>query len=579
MSRNQALDQIKETLKEIFNGGYPVVRDADFDTVPDNKQTKLVIGASDWTEEEVRSVITDGGKGRTYRNTLVFVQPTDSVLETRTVEKARDLEAALRVHRDDTIDPELRKDARERSEREQKDLRERIEVRYGEVLKGDNLLMGFEEAEPTRFNALGVGPDAEEIASEMKAGQFKLSQSIRDEALNLLDRRGEATVVDIYEQFLRRPGLPIPSSADAILEVMDELRGESVLVHTADRGFLPEFRVTATTDRLVNADDVEAWETDDIEGELQQRLKKSVVNFDEFVDEIRTRTDVRLTGDPATAAEQLRDSGVCVFVNDRETTSRPAGAELRTDVSVVDADELAEEIRAQIADTGRARIQEVLAGLPETVVFDNIQQTVRDAVETLLEGPYLIEDRYENTLRNGTNPLGVTLVPTVDATTGEEILDRIRGYDEGDEFSLFDVAGEVDERKARTFLLQHLGPDDPAYLLEGGSSSPADWSSGTYFQIPGGTWSFEDFFGHPDELRETWASAREEGETTEGTLRFTLPGDHTSAGFGDVVEVQDATTTVELSIEPGQPVVHVTRLFGAVPEDAIDIEARFEFNS
>lgn len=575
--RNEALGNIKDAIEAIFGGGFGVVRDEDLTSVPDNKQTKVVIKADEWTAGEVEAVITNGGSGRTYRNTLVFVQPEKTVLDSTTIEKAKDLEAALKVRRDESIDRELRDDAQDRAQRERSDLRDRIEIKYGQILDGGDLLRDFDEAIATDLSVYNVGADAEEIAEAVLADPFDIRKDIAEVTTELLQRRGEASVTDIYEQFLRSPGLPIPESADAILSVIDELEEEPILVHSRNRGFLTEFNVTNKTDTLVLKDSVENWSTDDIQDELRQRLKGGAVDFDDFADELRTRTNVRLNGDIGTAAEQLRDEGVCEFLDGQEISATPERSVLRTDVEVMDATELRQRMAETVAEEGRASVREVLAELPDTIVFQDVQNTVREAVADLLDDTYVLEDSYATKLRDGQNPMAVALVPTVDATTGEAILDRIREYDEGDEFSLHDVASDVDEREARTFLLQNLGNDEPAYLLSNGSANPSDWSSGSQFQIPGGTWKFEEFFSSTSDLLNAWEEKKEDGEVTEGTLRFSVPGGSPVEEFSRVIELHDSTMTIELTIESGQPVMHVTRLFQEVPENAQDIEARFEF--
>jgi hypothetical protein len=577
VTRDEALGNIRDAIGRIFEGGHPVVQDDDLTEVPDNKQTKAIIKADEWTAEEVETVITNGGDGREYRNTLVFVQPTESVLDSTTVEKAKDLEAALSVKRDDTIDTELQNDASERAERERQDLRERIEIKYGQIISDGDLLRDFESATPTDFSVFGIEANAEQIAQSVLADPFDIRSHVAEVAMDLLDRRDEGSVMDIYDEFLRKPGLPIPESAGTILGVIDKLKDEPILVHDNDRGFKSTFEVTSETDTLVNREHVESWSTEDIKEDLSQRLKASSVTFDDFADELQRRTDIRLVGDVATAAEQLRDEGICEFVDGREISETPQRTTLRTDVEVISAEKVRDELETTISENDRASVREVLSSLPDTVVFEEVQTTVREAVETLLEDKYLIEDSYSNELADGQNPLSITLVPTVRVSTGEEILERIREYDEGDRFSLHDVAPDADEREARTFLLKSLGNDEPEYLLENGSANPADWSTGVRFQIPGGTWGFTEFCSTPSELISAWMEKKEDGEVTDGSLRFTVPG-HSSVGeLGQVIDIQTSSTTIDLTVESGQPVVHVTRLFEELTEDAQDIDAQFEF--
>lgn len=578
ITRGDALENIREAIARIFGGGYSVVRNDDLTEVPDNKQTKVVIKADEWTAEEAETVITNGGSGRTYRNTLVFVQPSENVLDSTTVEKAKDLAAAVSVSRDDTIDREFRDDASERAERERQDLRERIQIKYGQIISDGDLLRDFEQATPTDFNVFGVEADAEAIADVAIADPFDIRRHVVEVALDLLGRRDQGSVVDIYEAFLRKPGLPIPASAETILGVIDALADEPVLIHESDRGFRSSFEVTSTTDTLVDSASVDDWTTEDIKEDIQQRLNAGGREFDALLTELRSRTDIRLQGDVATAAEQLRDEGGCYFVDGREISETPERTTLRTDVEVITAEELREHLADAVAEGGAANVQETLYGLPDTAVFEDVEATLREAVESMLGDGYLVEGTYSDQIPSGTNPVSVSLVPTVEVPVGEDILERIGEYDEGDQFSLNDVAPEPDEQEARTFLLRNLGNDEPEYMLETGSSNPDDWSPGTRFQIPGGTWDFTQFSADPSELQEAWRDEKEEdGEVTEGTLRFTIPGHGVASGVGEVIEIQDSDTTVDLTIESGQPVMYVTRLFEELPENARDVDARFEF--
>ena len=577
VDREDVHRKIRSAIQSVFDGGNAVVNDGDLTEVPDNKRTKVVIKAEEWEADEVETVIKSGDPGREYRNTLVFVEPEESVLSKTTVEKARELAAAELVKLDDTIDQELRNDASERAERERRELRERIEVKYGRVLDGDNLLLNFEGAVPTDFSVFGVGTDAEDIADSQVADQFNIRTELPRVASKYLDRKGEATVIDLYNQFLQAPGLPLPESADAVMEVIDELADESVLVHSDGEGFRDRFDVRSKSDTLVDQSEVETWSTEDIEEELVQRLKQSSLDFDEFVAELRRRTNVRLNGDPVTAAVQLQNKGECEFVSGRETKDSPRGATIRTDVRVVGVEELQDQLGAAVIENGRATVSEVLSEFSDTTVFQNIEATVREAVTNLLDGEYLVGDRYTDELPTGVNPMTVTLVPTVTARQGAEIEAAIRELNPGETFSLRDVAPDMAEEPARSFLLQNLGSAEPEYLLENGSSDPRDWDVGMRFEVPGTVVEFREFVDSKAGLLDAWADMTVDGEVTEGELSFDVPGVHVVGEFTEVAEVRDATTRTTLDVESGQPMTHVTRLFNELPEEATNIDAKFEF--
>jgi hypothetical protein len=576
LSDDVADDHIADAIEDVFDGGRAVVNSKDLENVPDNDDVTVVVKADEWDEEEVRTVITNGGSGRTWRNTLVFVQPTDKVKNSDTVDKGVEIEAAREVAKDRSLDDGLRETARERADREQEELRDRIEIKYGEILDGDNLLMEFDDAVPRGFDAYDVEPDAKQIASQMTADLFNLREVIVDVTLDLLDRRDEVTVEEIYEQFLREPGHPIPEDTDDILRVTDELNDEPVLVHGSS-GFRDEFRVGSESDTLVDRGEVEHWQTEDIKDELHQKLQKGEEDFNDFVTELENRTDRYLAGDVVAAANKLSEEGECLFVDGREVTDSPQGAVLRTDAELIEAEELSDNLRETIEEEGKATPREVVRSLPDSTVFSDVEGTVREAVELLLDESYLIEGGYEDELSSTKNPLSVTLIPTVDDETGSRILERVRDLSEGDSFSLVDVAPDAEERRARTFLLKNLGTDDPSYLLESGSANPRDWSAGTQFRVPGGTWKFEHRVDDAGELRDRWLDEKETGELTDGTLNFNLYEDSTTEELREAADMKKATTEVRLKPEPGQSHKKVGDLLDKVPEEATEIRARFEF--
>jgi hypothetical protein len=578
LSKDVADDHIAEAIENVFNGGHAVVNDKDLSNVPDSEDIKVVVKANEWEEEEVRTVITNDNNGRTWRNTLVFVQPTDEVKDSSTVDKAVEIEAARAVGKDRSLDDDLRETAKDRVKREKEELQDRIEIKYGEIVDGDDLLNEFDDAIPRGFDAYDVDADADEIADAMTAGLFNLREVVSDVTLGLLDRKDEATIEEIYEQFLKEPGHPIPEGPEDILSVADELEDEPVLV-LGEEGFLDEFRVEAVTDTLVSKGEVDYYQTEDIKKELKQRLHKGDIEFDDFVSEMKSRTDVFLSGDVVAAANKLEEEGECMFVDGREITDSPKRSMLRTDVELVDAEKLRDKLRETIEEEGEVTTRDVLYALPDSAVFDDVEGTAREAVEYLLDESYLIEDGYEDELSGTRNPLSVTIIPTVDDETSSRILERVREMEAGDSFTLVDVAPEAEERKARTFLLKNLGGDDPSYLLDNGSANPRDWGPGTGFRIPGGTWEFVERTDDVQELREEWLEESEDrtGELTDGFLNFVLYEDSTTEEFRDAAEMKEAKIEVRLTPEPGQDYRKVGGILDKMPEDATEIRADFEF--
>jgi hypothetical protein len=104
-----------------------------------------------WTQDEVKKVITNDGRGREWRNTLVFVQPSgDKAIEsgTRYIDKARYIEGARQVLADESLDEEIRESIRSMKEQEVSELKEELQLLYGEVIDGDDLLNEFDLAAP-----------------------------------------------------------------------------------------------------------------------------------------------------------------------------------------------------------------------------------------------------------------------------------------------------------------------------------------------------------------------------------------------------------------------------------------------
>ncbi|RLM54149.1 DUF499 domain-containing protein, partial [Halorubrum sp. Atlit-26R] len=97
VSETAAKAEIADFITDIFgSNAYPIgFRTNDIRDIPDDREIKVVVKDDQWTQEEVEQVITNDGRGREWRNTLVFVQPSgDKAIEsgTRYIDKARYIE-------------------------------------------------------------------------------------------------------------------------------------------------------------------------------------------------------------------------------------------------------------------------------------------------------------------------------------------------------------------------------------------------------------------------------------------------------------------------------------------------------
>ena len=148
-----ALAQVADTVTDVFgDGSYTAgFRDDDLKSVPDSRDLKVVINSHKWTQDDVETVIknADGSPGREWRNTLMFVQPSsDKAIELGTgfIEKARYIRGAEEVLKDSSLEAEIRESVESEKADEERELRKRVELAYGEILDGDDLLNKFENA-------------------------------------------------------------------------------------------------------------------------------------------------------------------------------------------------------------------------------------------------------------------------------------------------------------------------------------------------------------------------------------------------------------------------------------------------
>lgn len=602
-----ALGQIADTVEQVFGSdAYPVgFTDNDLKEVPDNREVKVVVKVDDWTQEEIETVIknADGSPGREWRNTLVFVQPAgDKAIESGTgfIEKARYIEGAERVLEDNSLDDEIRSSVRRQREDEQRELRDRVELAYGEILDGDDLLNEFDlaaEMDLDVFVSDGEPLNAGDIADSVAAEGIDLQQHVWGIVDDLLDRRGEASIEDVYEQFLRQPTYPIPGSpGDVVDAVVDALEDKPVITHGSN-GFSESLEGSSLDTMLLHERDVQRWTADDVEQELRQRFGSGTKSVDigNFELEILEDTEIWLEGDGhdtvMTAAGRLVQDGQYVIYSGTEIVTKAQSDATIRDISEAErigASEVRERIDEALEDSGRANTHRILEDIrrDETVYLPDgeTERAFREAVTDFLVGDYLIDinREYADGL-DDRDPTDVTLVPVVLDDIAEKILDYIEGLDGGDEFTVGSVADRFDasvsEDAVQTFLLRNLGREaEPEYVIASdGSGDPTRWSPGYQFRIPSGGWRFVFNGDDAAELRRKWREEEDSGEVTYGEVRFQLTNRMGIPGpLQGTAKVEETMT--KLTLESSEDFTKVRDLFERMPDEAsnISIEINFE---
>ena len=205
VSERAAKGEIGDLVEDIFGStAYTVgFRSDDIRKVPDDRDVKVLVKDSQWTREEVENAIKRGGRGREWRNTLVFVQPSGGErIEsgTRYIDKARYVEAARLQLADDSLDDEIKASIREMKEREASELEEELELLYGEVIDIDDPLNEFDRAATMELDVYvtaGDELDANNIADAAAADPFDLQGHVWSVVEDLLDDRRLGDVVDL----------------------------------------------------------------------------------------------------------------------------------------------------------------------------------------------------------------------------------------------------------------------------------------------------------------------------------------------------------------------------------------------
>lgn len=601
-----ALGQIAETVEQVFGtNAYPVgFTDGDLKQVPDSRDVKVVVKASDWTPDDVKTVIknADGSPGREWRNTLVFVQPSgDKKIESGTgfIEKARYIEGAERVLEDDSLDDEIHSSVKRQREDEQRELRDRVELAYGEILDGDDLLNEFDlaaEMDLDVFVSEGEPLNAGDIADSVSAEGIDLQRYVWEIVEDLLDRRGEASIEDIYEQFLRQPTYPIPGSPGNVVDAaVDTLEDKPVITHGSN-GFSESLEGSSLDTTILNENDVQRWTAEDVVQELRQRFGSGTkaVDIGNFELELLEDTEIWLEGDGhdtvMTAAGRLtQDDQYVLYSGTDIVTKAQSDATIRdiSDAERIGTSEVRERIGDALEGNGRANTYRILEEIRrnETVYLpDNeTERAFREAVTDFLVDDYVVDvDREYDDSLGDRDPTDVTLVPIVPDDVGDQIIDYIEGLDGGDEFTVGSVADRFDasvsEDAVQTYLLQHLGREgEPEYVIASdGSGDPTRWSPGYQFRVPSGGWRFVFNGDDVAELRRKWRQDEDSGEVTYGEVRFQLTNRMGIPGpLQGSARIKETMT--KLTLESGEDFTKVRDLFERMPDEASNISVEINF--
>ncbi|MDS0473499.1 DUF499 domain-containing protein [Natrinema sp. 1APR25-10V2] len=601
-----ALGQIAETVEQVFGtNAYPVgFTDGDLKQVPDSRDVKVVVKSSDWTPDDVKTAIknADGSPGREWRNTLVFVQPSgDKKIESGTgfIEKARYIEGAERVLEDDSLDDEIHSSVKRQREDEQRELRDRVELAYGEILDGDDLLNEFDlaaEMDLDVFVSEGEPLNAGDIADSVSAEGIDLQRYIWEIVEDLLDRRGEASIEDIYEQFLRQPTYPIPGSPGNVVDAaVDALEDKPVITHGSN-GFSESLEGSSLDTTILNENDVQRWTAEDVVQELRQRFGSGTkaVDIGNFELELLEDTEIWLEGDGhdtvMTAAGRLaQDDQYALYSGTDIVTKAQSDATIRdiSDSERIGTPEVRERIGDALEGNGRANTHRILEEIrrDETVYLpgDETERAFREAVTDFLVDDYVVDvDREYDDSLGDRDPTDVTLVPVVPDNVGDQIIDYIEGLDGGDEFTVGSVADRFDasvsEDAVQTYLLQHLGREsEPEYVIASdGSGDPTRWSPGYQFRVPSGGWRFVFNGNDVAELRRNWRQDEDSGEVTYGEVRFQLTNRMGIPGpLQGSARIKETMT--KLTLESGEDFTKVRDLFERMPDEASNISVEINF--
>ena len=607
VSETAAKAEIADFITDIFGSdAYPVgFRTNDIRDIPDSREIKVVVKDSQWTPEEVRKAITNDGRGREWRNTLVFVHPSgDKSIEsgTRYIDKARYIEGARQVLADESLDEEIRESIEEMKEQEISELREELQLLYGEALDGDDLLNEFDLAAPMDLDVFVTdGPElsASNIADSASADPLDLETHVWPIVEDLLDRRGEISIEDIYEQFLRDPELPIPGSANDILNATVEALEDMPILARDSSGFRSDLTGSSLDTVLVHKDDVDVWGVDDVEQELRQRFGSGTTALDigDFELELVQDGEVWIDGDShdiiMRAIGRLNREEQYVIVRGNEILDKPQSDATLRDVgnaTVVGASYLSDRIEEAINEDGYANLDTIIGEIrsDESVFLppDETEMIAREAVNDFLVDDYVLEagGRYLESLGDR-DPTTVKLVPTVPDRIGEKILEYIEGLEPGEQFTVNKVTDRFDssitEHMVRTFLLENIGKDEePEYVVNTtGSDKASDWVPGYPFRkadTEAETWRFEYNGDDAAALRKKWRDEHQTGTVEYGDVTFMLPDREGVPGALQGTADVDRTQ-VSLTLRSEQDYTKVQDMFERMPDEATSLKVEISF--
>ncbi len=604
-----AMKLLGETVESMFgSGSYAVGFNANgkLESVPDSQNIKVVVKNGPWSGSEIAEIIKNQPAGRQWRNTLVFVQPKNdkslspSDQQEKFLGKAKEVIGAKIQKDDPNLSDEIIDGIEDLHVEYTEDLEERLKSAYGEVIDGDDLLNEFDRAaEMTLENFVPVEDklSASNIAAAAEADPFDLQRYVWDLAQNRLNNRGEATIEDIYEQFLMDPTYPIPGSKQAVVgAVEDGLEDKPVLAHDST-GFTNDLQNLNIDTVLVLQDKVDRWTVDDIEDQLQREFSGGTTQVDvgTFELELLERIDIWIEGDDPhdnimMAVGRLAAQDKYVLVSGSEIISKARSDATLRDVSNADrigVTEVRSRIEAAIEAAGEANTGQVLTAIRnDSEVFlpaSETESAFKGAVSGLVSDGYRISTggNYVGSL-GSRDPLSINLVPMVDDDTGERILEYIGDLDDETTFSISDVqtncAPDATDDEIRHFLLANLGAEKPEYELGTmGSTDPADWFPGAGFRVPkDDTWTFEYQGESASDLRSEWQQSHEEGTISYGSISITCQGDGAAPlGFGEAAAFEK--THAELQLQVGQSHDAVADILEQIPDSATTIDITLEF--
>ncbi|EMA23815.1 DUF499 domain-containing protein [Haloarcula marismortui] len=604
-----AIELIGDEVERLFGSSSYAVgfnEDGELESVPDSQNVKVVVKNGPWDADSVAEIIKNQPAGRQWRNTLVFVQPTNDKTISTTAQQEKFLNKAkevigARLRKDDqNLSEEIREEIEELQDEYEENLLDRLEGAYGEVIDGDDLLNEFDRAaEMTLENFVAAEDelDAGNIAAAAEADPFDLQRHAWDIVRSRLEARSETSVEDIYEQYLMDPTYPIPGSVQAVGNAIEDgLEDKPVLAHDGSQ-FTDELRNLNRDTTLVLKEDVEQWSVDDITSALQREFSGGTTEVDigSFELEVLGRTDVWITDDDPhdaimRAVGRLANEDHYVLASGNEiVTKARSDAKLRdvSDAREIGAAEVAERLEETISAAGEADTSQVLTAIRnDTDVYlpqDGTEGAFHGAVNTLLSDGYKIktEGDYVGSLGDR-EPTSIVVVPMVPDDVGERILDYVSDLDEEETFQVGEIQKECapdhDESAVQHFLLDNLGEEDPHYVVGAtGSEDPGDWFPGAGFRIPPETgWTFEYQGDSPAELRNEWQDTHESGSVAYGSVSFTTEGDSGAPGsLQGIAEFQKAHT--DLQLELGQSHETVADLLENIPESASGIDVTIQF--